>query len=864
MKEKNIRQVAKRMGLITTDDMCHYTIPQLVVAVANKVNEMVSEIRRFETEVDESIQTQLENIDYLMNEGLHLEVADIFEGWVKDGTFDQLINESAIKATNERIDETNEDLSELDDVKLDRNEQNSISMGMLTQEVKATLTGGKVAIVGVDSVGYLQLKRELQNDIMEKVTLAGDYIEHNAEVSGSNVIISSSQWYKHRVIDVSEGERYDLTIKTSNNTGVKYCIFSNDNKQYISHLIDGIDTSQTLSTTVTVPAGASKMYVNGDVAGNIIITKYAYSKIATKNEVKTVENAVAGVDNKINSTKDSVKRLNDELKIYKELRVLAYENRPSGYDNNQGTATPSSSVYYKSIICNCSGLDTIYVTFKTLNNPSVYYIHFVRDNFKVVSSLCNNYSQTTVITDLELKVPEGATKVIINTDKTFDCHCKKFDFANFQKQILKEMEIPYVQGGRYIIQNDKAIRDTSDGSKWYTTSVIDVKNSDKYYISLSWTYETYHALIFTDGDDNVVSAQLKGTGSKVSYQDYEVVVPDGAVKMIVQNENNMNPPIVKKYVFNYEKQEELSIPPYSVEYLNEKISLINQCEYEIGSDGDCFIFITDIHIDDNRLISASLIDEIIKQTNIKKVIFGGDLLKNSMKSETQIIEFCKLFKQKYGHHPICSVLGNHDLLGFNSETHLAEHVQSDSMRYALLGKMQEDYCTFGNNKGFYYYSDNKNQKIRYIGLNLYESTETQRGSLYVSDEQIQWLKGGALEGLTSEWGIVFVSHAGLTTDTFHQADNPYIQKVKSTIEEINGRHKVICCLSGHMHKDLNGITSGIRHISFPCDASYPDDGINRTTGTNTEYCFDVVCINKTSKKIKCIRIGAGSDREFDY
>ena len=113
MKEKNIQELAKRMGLITVENMCQYTIAQLVVMVANKVNELVGEVWRFETDVQEILKTQNENIQYLLGEGLHLEVENIFDGWVQDGTFDTLLNQSALKKVNDRIDETNAQLSQI-------------------------------------------------------------------------------------------------------------------------------------------------------------------------------------------------------------------------------------------------------------------------------------------------------------------------------------------------------------------------------------------------------------------------------------------------------------------------------------------------------------------------------------------------------------------------------------------------------------------------------------------------------------------------------------------------------------------------------------------------------------------------------
>ena len=111
MKEKNIRELARRMELVTPETMRKYSITQLVLMIANKVNELIGEVGRFESDVVGVVKTQNENIKYLLDKGLHLEVANVFDGWVKDGTFDTLINQTALKKVNDRIDETNVQLS---------------------------------------------------------------------------------------------------------------------------------------------------------------------------------------------------------------------------------------------------------------------------------------------------------------------------------------------------------------------------------------------------------------------------------------------------------------------------------------------------------------------------------------------------------------------------------------------------------------------------------------------------------------------------------------------------------------------------------------------------------------------------------
>ena len=192
MKEKNIQELAIRMGLISVDDMCQYTISQLVIMVANKVNELVSEVWRFETDVQETLKTQNENIQYLLDEGLHIEVGNIFDGWVKDGTFDTLLNQSALKKVNNRIDETNAQLSH----KLSKD--GIVTMANMGQDVKEAMTGGSVAVVSGYSVGQQNIidgsvvpsKMDYFTNLINK-----ENVELNKVISPSSFIVSDLQGY---------------------------------------------------------------------------------------------------------------------------------------------------------------------------------------------------------------------------------------------------------------------------------------------------------------------------------------------------------------------------------------------------------------------------------------------------------------------------------------------------------------------------------------------------------------------------------------------------------------------------------------------------------------------------------------------
>ena len=96
-----IKDAAQRLGIITVEDMERYTALELIVMIANKMNEF-----------QEIVNDQNDKIQYLLNEGTLAEVEQIFNEWMEDGTFDTLINQSALKEVNDHIDETNAQLSD--------------------------------------------------------------------------------------------------------------------------------------------------------------------------------------------------------------------------------------------------------------------------------------------------------------------------------------------------------------------------------------------------------------------------------------------------------------------------------------------------------------------------------------------------------------------------------------------------------------------------------------------------------------------------------------------------------------------------------------------------------------------------------
>ena len=94
-----IKNVAQRLGIITVEDMERYTALELMMMIANKLKEC-----------QEIVNEHSDKIHHLLDEELVSEVERIFNEWLQDGTFDTLINQTALKKVNERIDETNTQL----------------------------------------------------------------------------------------------------------------------------------------------------------------------------------------------------------------------------------------------------------------------------------------------------------------------------------------------------------------------------------------------------------------------------------------------------------------------------------------------------------------------------------------------------------------------------------------------------------------------------------------------------------------------------------------------------------------------------------------------------------------------------------
>ena len=249
----------------------------------------------------------------------------------------------------------------------------------------------------------------------------------------------------------------------------------------------------------------------------------------------------------------------------------------------------------------------------------------------------------------------------------------------------------------------------------------------------------------------------------------------------------------------------------------------------------------------------------------------------------------------------------------------------DKLWNRLYRWQAEDFRRVFSEDGSYYYIDNIPQKVRYIVLNAHwadysnitdldydaQATEynTQKNINY-GDEQAEWLAKTALDFADKKgWTVVVFTHpplwnkhngviksymnvqyAGTNNAStirsilmgFYNKESAVAYKSGSTIDYsgIDESNTVAGVFTGHCHTDIatKYDESGTgTNIPFPiisvtsagnANSSY-EEGFGypvttRTNGTDTETAFDIVCINKKTKTINTVRVGAGSDRSITY
>lgn len=365
-----------------------------------------------------------------------------------------------------------------------------------------------------------------------------------------------------------------------------------------------------------------------------------------------------------------------------------------------------------------------------------------------------------------------------------------------------------------------------------------------------------------------------------------VEVPNGATYLIISKKDGDDSIIVESVKTVEETSEEsirtsleklpsynYVVPSYYEQHLLNKIPSIRNNMMEVGKNGETFIFITDIHWDNNDRNSPALINDIRKHLNIDIIVCGGDLINEGEKEAmaSNMVDCVRAFSFPNSFFP-CA-FGNHDS-NKNNQGSMEDRWFSDNDIYALMYKQNSNNVKYLNDTDKSFYFDNETTKTRFIvidsGVNGVFANQTVFTSLINS-----------MLSVAENWKIVMVCH-WLNNNAWYQiyydlstAINAYNSRTSASISTVSktydlstAKGEVVLLLGGHMHKDMDTTTN---NGSVPVVLTDSDNG-TRSDNTDypyiketlTEQCFDVITIDYESRKIKAVRIGRGADREWIY
>lgn len=304
------------------------------------------------------------------------------------------------------------------------------------------------------------------------------------------------------------------------------------------------------------------------------------------------------------------------------------------------------------------------------------------------------------------------------------------------------------------------------------------------------------------------------------------------------------------------------IPAYYFEnnYLDKRVEVINDAIADCSDDCETFFWITDIHWepDLNTRKSPLLIKYIASKTGINMILNGGDTGNSQVICENAISQL----RSAIGSNKVYTVTGNHEISDATMYESPFERVADE-----LRGHNTD--IVYGDDNRSYFYFDNIEGKVRYIGLSSFGLYLDGKYESRYTKEQLTWLRNNALN-VDNDWTIIIFTHTLYFVDFDLDILRTSVQGATDFIKEMesyNENGKIACVLMGHAHRDRIHVgRSGIPYIITASDRYAPyhgDINMERTPGTTSEQHFEVVVVDKGKRTVKLFAIGAKARDGYD-
>lgn len=568
-------------------------------------------------------------------------------------------------------------------------------------------------------------------------------------------------------------------------------------------------------------------------------------------------------------------------------KVLGFANGDIG-----STVSISSQSWCAHIKVSVIGGTKLYVkTYFDRNYTYVPVVLFANSENLVVSKVTKDYAVITYHTEI-LDVPSDAKYAYINISSSDgDVYNNCIAGINYTKISAKEEidslksfdveavnRLSFCRVDSSIITSGVGYPVFTEGilNGWGTQSYITHKmfavDSNKYYaFDANNTVYVY----FLDSNKCLIEEKEYTTTSYWYHKIIDALPLNCSFLIIACNPSNafvQEPPICYELFSSND-----GIPEYYHlnSYIENKVQAIRNNASIVK--GCTFAFITDLHFFFNTLMSGALLKYIRANTPLNLIVCGGDIppANGTLEKLNKSAELYNNLTGKLGKDSWLTVKGNHDYC-IDSDT---PKTMTKGYQYnQIIRPLEISKAILTPGKDYYYY-DLPSQKIRFIILDQYETTnsgDVRYGVMSnVTDEQLSWLANAlSVEGYTF---LVF-SHS--SCDSNISGYDSVLAEVNRMLCAVNNKRVythssvhvdftkttsiVACSIAGHNHIDLSNTTDGLLSITTTSDAALGDGGITRTAGTISEQAFDVFTVDTDSKKIKAIRIGGGEDRSWTY
>lgn len=313
------------------------------------------------------------------------------------------------------------------------------------------------------------------------------------------------------------------------------------------------------------------------------------------------------------------------------------------------------------------------------------------------------------------------------------------------------------------------------------------------------------------------------------------------------------------------KEGNTAVPDYiSAEHeaVNDEVSYQDTGDFK-------FIFSTDEHGNEKQF---DYIKNMMMFGQVDCAVFGGDLMaaseeynyEKARKYLSRIPRLLQSIKQ-----PVHLTRGNHDGVSGSQD------IKSQDFNKVVVNPFKS-----AKSDATEQVIDYPDQKIRIIMLNTAEDAQARKG---LNQAQCDWFDE-TIKSTPAGYHVITVGHhpmhADMTASAESATDNVAgnADQILQSIQDFKtsgGIH--VGHWYGHMHVDWIKKIDDINHIGCNRGAyenSNPLDGdgytapskLVMTTGTVSEYSFDVVSVDTANRVVKMYRLGCGLDRirEIDY